>query len=510
MTPLGLPSGLVLLTAMVCSQVVRAATMATVEGSHGRDALFFLGALSLSQVLELRGGGGEVQDALIDALECSDSADEIRAQQTTDDTAASLVCGFILARGAGYGETLATMSLEDQRNTLIAENVQRLGGEAADYQALSTNENARRAYSWYLEETLRDPLLTALENVTTAAWATYDTEDQQQGQPLDCLGAVRVQADSEELVGPYHASMGSDTFALYLATTQGSGARGAWTTRPAPGQPLFERASMGKLYAAFGGFLLLFEKNDQESGPCVAAAFYESWDLLLNGTTRAYFQSERTLGGPAEGTPNLLRPPEGDDVFTSNLTIGLHYYLDGEVDQQAVAVLQDFATWTTMPLTTVNEWVNESGYHGKVGAREAFHLAATGSQPWIILEAQVTLDAWDSWRILVGDGLGYMQADIKTAGASSSLANPSVRNGALLAGGRQNADSSRLVEVKNPQHSGRSMHRHDADRKNSDSAEAITGTGPVGDALVVTLFIPTEGSSPGEAGELAYPVAVYR
>jgi len=393
-----------------------------------------------------------------------------------------LVCESLLARGAGYSsEDLAAMSLDDQRNALIVENQRWLGGATADFQALSTYENDRLAYSWYLEQALQSPLLGALGNVSAAPWATYGTKDQQ-GQSLDCLGAVRLE-NSDGLAGPYHVSTGDDTFALYLATTEDPGSGSGWTTRPEPGRPLFDRASMGKLYSAFDGFLLLFEKNDQESGPCVAAAYFESWEHLANGTVAAYFQSTRTLDGPAEGTPNLLRAPEGDSIFDSTLTIGLHFYKDGSVDQQAVAVLEDFGkSWTTMPLTTVNEWVLADGYQGKVGARETFQLEATGTQVWAALEAQETLDAWDSWRILVGDGLGYIAANIKTSGGSSSLANPSVRSSTLNTNGN----------ARGRTHKGFRSGQASATR---DSA------GP----LVVTLFVPSEGSAPGESGELVYP-----
>jgi hypothetical protein len=95
-----------------------------------------------------------------------------------------------------------------------------------------------------------------------------------------------------------------------------------------------------------------------------------------------HFVSTRTISpNNAEGTPNVLAV-EGTSVLNSRISIGLHYYKDGSIDLQAVAVLKNFELWTVMPSTISNEWMMTNGYRGKVRGRQIFTW--NGQELWTV------------------------------------------------------------------------------------------------------------------------------
>ncbi|CAE7504783.1 unnamed protein product [Symbiodinium natans] len=183
---------------------------------------------------------------------------------------------------------------------------------------------------------------------------------------------------------------------------------------------------MGQFYVLSSGVLLLYEQNGA-GGPSVAVSYYATMEAFLNGQSDPKtFVSEQTICiGNAEGTPSLY----AIDETTDELTILMHCYesKDGTaIDQQAVAVLRGFLRgsreeweWQAKLLKVVNDWFPENGFTGKLGSRSSLQWAG---RQWIIMEAQKVLDDWASWRIFLGDGLGFTRVPFDMA--SNSTANP--------------------------------------------------------------------------------------
>ena len=142
----------------------------------------------------------------------------------------------------------------------------------------------------------------------------------------------------------------------------------------------FRDVSMGKFVEAWGGILLVVEHGNPNIS--VGVAFYSSVEKFASGLAPDYhFISDRTISPAAEGTPNVLAV-EGSSIHDSRISIGLHYYKDGSIDLQAVAVLENFLDWTVMESTISNEWMMANGYMGKVGQREVFNW--NGHELWTL------------------------------------------------------------------------------------------------------------------------------
>lgn len=259
---------------------------------------------------------------------------------------------------------------------------------------------------------------------------------------------------------------------------------------------LLRRASMPKLYTnTLGGVLVLYEANTVGVGPSVAAAWFPTVAAVLAGAAPDFsFVSQRTLSGFAEGTPNLFEAT-GSSPMRSEVAVGMHYFKNGSIDQQAVGVLVNFKTWVASDVVIVNRWMARSGVKGKVGSRSRFSFRG---QVWEALEAQHFLDDWSSWRVFLGDGLGFVETSPTTAHGSSSFANPFVRQ--LPAYERGSEDVA-----------WRAVGAADALRRESDSAAGAAGAAVTAhvstggrDQYVATVFVPSEGAGVGEAGEMLW------
>jgi hypothetical protein len=81
------------------------------------------------------------------------TSDGITKLQSLSDVALSeaAVAGQVLLRsGLRNAAALSTMSLEDQRNTLISANVAQYQKPVSYFQEMSTMENSRLGYAWYI------------------------------------------------------------------------------------------------------------------------------------------------------------------------------------------------------------------------------------------------------------------------------------------------------------------------------------------------------------------------
>ena len=413
------------------------------------EVLFLLGCGTLPQLIGR--SEDDLRNLAISGLEqrCSTPVASLQALKT-EELASALLVESVLARDPTGHQRLKDLSAEDQRNTLIVVNNKRLSIPIPTLQAKSSMENSRLAYQWLLPA-LAGRLMEGIGDLRSGSTTFQATALFPSSGKRVVLGVACVRFYDSRWIAVFHAESaeGPDLFDVYVAT--GSSAQSLKVTAL-----LRKRASMGKFYlvgGGVGGVLLLCEQNGS-GGPSVAASHYTSMDAFLAGLESRSFVSPQSLGAPAEGTPSLTAIDEAAD----ELTLGMHYYKDGRIDQQAVAVLQGFLRgaepkWQALPLSIVNDWLAQAGYAGKVGSRSYFNW---NGKNWFIMEVQEVLNAWDSWRIVLGDGLGFVKVPIQMA--SKSCANPVLTT---------YSDSEGL-------------------------------------AAVSTFFIPSEGSVPGEAGELMH------
>lgn len=198
---------------------------------------------------------------------------------------------------------------------------------------------------------------------------------------------------------------------------------------------------------------------EQEEPPSahVSLMLYANRQDLNRDKVKARFDAPRTLA-LCEGTPNIYSVRLNPDIFHSSIDIGAHYYRNKVVDRQQRAKLTNFSTWQTVAERGYDQVIERFGVKGNIGDRDFinYKTAQLG-----IIEGMGTIGDWSSWRCYLYDFVnGHAEPlSIKTRGGSRAFANPAITN-------------LRLPD----------------------------GT----PAVVVTLFIPSQGSAAGEAGQLIY------
>ncbi len=212
-----------------------------------------------------------------------------------------------------------------------------------------------------------------------------------------------------------------------------------------------------------GGFLTAVEAN-RGYGGVLRFRHYPDPDALLAGR----FDRERTLPRRLsrcnEGTPSLESVHLAPDIDHSVIDVRFHYHRNCRVDRQAAGTLTDLDGWAAGADETLDARVTAAAADqgervgGNIGDRDS---AVYGGVRYTLIEVQYRLNDFGSWRIyLVDPGTGAISLEaIRTHGGSVAFANPTV---------------TRVIS-------------------------------PAGrPALVLTMFLPHEGSAPGEAGELVY------
>ncbi|CAE7597288.1 PEP [Symbiodinium sp. CCMP2456] len=397
-------------------------TASNTDASIARDVLFFLGRKPMPELIQY--SEEELRNSAISDLEsrCSTPVSSIQSL-STDEVAYALLVESILSRDPTGHSGLTAMSIEDQRNTLIVANNQRLQNKSiAELQALNSYQNSRLAYDWLLPA-LASHLIDSIGNLSLGTATFQASALNNISSPPSTVGmdvaCIRFHDRLKKWIAVFHKQQPpDDLFDLYVAVGESPNSLEVTAV-------LRTQASMGQFYFLGDGVLLLYEQNNC-SGPSVAASYYERVEDFLSGQSDPKtFVSQQTLGGSAEGTPSLTVVDETAD----ELTIGMHCYIskgDTKVDQQAVAVLRGFLRgsskdwqWQAQLLKVVNDWLPEDGVTGKLGSRSSFYWAKAR---WFIMEAQGELDNWYTWRIFLGDGLGFVKVPIRMA--SNSTANP--------------------------------------------------------------------------------------
>ena len=209
-----------------------------------------------------------------------------------------------------------------------------------------------------------------------------------------------------------------------------------------------------------GGFLMAYEKDAPRS--CwIRLRYYENLTHLLEGRYTNENDIPRSLAPTAEGTPSfesVVMGPKG--INHSKIRLRFHYFKHVRVDQLAMGTLTDFKHWQAKPSVYINEALIKSGWNGNLGDRDPFTWK---DKTYILQETQRNRNDWSSWRINLCDekGMPIRTLAIKTDQHSRAFANP---------------NATWVTDSHNQQ------------------------------KLVITLFLPSEGNAPEEAGTLLYVI----
>jgi hypothetical protein len=201
--------------------------------------------------------------------------------------------------------------------------------------------------------------------------------------------------------------------------------------------------------------------------------YYATLDRLLAGQISREFTAPRALSATAQGTPSIASVALTPDLSNSRIEVGLHYRADTDGngypddDRQGTAVLTNFSSWRSRVAERLNTAFQSAtrlhrGYskapRGSFGDRDEITFDGAALQ---LYEVQYRRNDFASWRLFLRDRrTGLLSAvRVATPGGSTSFGNPTVS------------------EVVAP--SGRR-------------------------ALMVTMFVFSEGAASGEAGSLIF------
>lgn len=300
----------------------------------------------------------------------------------------------------------------------------------------------------------RAQLRTIVENVTQADGKRYALHDDA-GHTMDTVKVIQDSTGGYLAVSHFMYTDGH--FRVNLATSSDL-LTWHWVrelagsnTGPAS-QPTIAQASNG-------GFVVAWEQESPGGGNNhLAFRYFASRTDLLAGKVARSYDAPRRLSSCAEGTPNIYSIKLAPDIDHSTIDVGGHYWWNCDRDRQQRGTLTNFNSWTTSAQPNFDNALLYWGVGGNIGDRDqAYFLGYSFG----LIEGQYTKGDFGSWRVFLYD---YQTGNadrtaIQTDGGSTAFANPT------------------LTALKTP--SGQR-------------------------AMLITLFIPSEGAAPGEAGELLY------
>ena len=288
----------------------------------------------------------------------------------------------------------------------------------------------------------RAELRHIIENVTGADAHIYNAKDNA-GHTMDC--AKIIANPSGGFIAVYHTYVNGQAKVNLASSTDVL----HWTwIRELAGSNTGSASQPTIAVAADGGFVMAWE---QEPNNHLKFVYFRNWTDLQNGAVNKSFNAPQTLSSCAEGTPNLYY------ASSTRLDVGHHFYSNCDVDRQARGTLTNFNAWTTSKQPNFDNALLYWGVKGNIGDRDA---AVYKGYNFGVIEGQGTKGDFGTWRTYLYD---YQTGNadtmhIVTDHGSKAFANPTITNTVI---GGQNA-------------------------------------------ILVTLFVPSENSGSGEAGELIY------
>lgn len=221
-----------------------------------------------------------------------------------------------------------------------------------------------------------------------------------------------------------------------------------WTWRQGYGA----QASQPTIAAATdGGYVIAWE---QEPDPIhLTIAYYATWDDLLVGKVTHRIDPPVTTRACGEGTPSI------EAASSARVDIGFHYHADCTTDREAGG-WTDWTTWQTWQTTTrpvMDAALTDAGLKGSHGDRDGITYRG---HDLILVEGQQVQGDWRTFLVLLYDDASHAAETVafRTHAGSTAFTNSTI------------------------------------------TPLAIDGK----PAIVVTLFLPTEGAKGDESGELLY------
>lgn len=357
----------------------------------------------------------------------------------------ALAYRFLLESKIKTAEELKSMLYQDLKRSIAYNNAMHTNNSISNLNHFSWDKNLRIAYQWWFPKENSDLIFKI--NKIERKKAYYKLKDNT-NQKIEVLRVIQVNEGKYKYLGVYHRMVGRNHFRLFLA---GSNNLKNWNFITNLG----ERSHQGDIKKWGKGYLLVNEEDIKEGSNNIRVRFYESYHDLCKNKSKYSVALPRKFSKYAEGTPDI-REIVGDSPNDSYIQLGFHFFNNGDVDYQAMGILKDFSHWKAWKDEVSNDNIIEMGFKGNIGARATFTISGND---YVILEAQSRKKDFSSWRLLLGDGAFYTMLNLKTDEKASSFANPGI---------------SKTIDNN----------------------------------IVMTAFLPTEGNSSGEIGQLLYIITI--
>jgi hypothetical protein len=286
-----------------------------------------------------------------------------------------------------------------------------------------------------------DRLVSLIENVKAADGYVYDPHDDR-GNGLTAAKILNAPGGGFVAVSHWPDPVTSE----FVTSVSTSDDLLNWTWRAELGrmasQPTIAEASDG-------GYVVAWE---QQPDPIhILFSYYATYDDLLAARPAKTYMPPLQLSNCAEGTPSFY------SASSTHLDVGMHYYRDCRLDREAHG-FTDWTSWNSRTEPGLDRAIERLGVDGGIGDRDG-PFTFDGFD-YMVIEGQRVLDRWDTFTTFVYDPTSgsARRLNIQTHGGSQAFSNPTV--GHVRFEGRE--------------------------------------------ALVMSMFIPGEGSAPGEAGGVIY------
>jgi hypothetical protein len=324
----------------------------------------------------------------------------------------ALTYRFLLESDIKTIGALKSMSQQELIQVLININKEQATDNNSEFEYLSMEENLRIAYQWWLP--LKNASLISQINEVGVHPPHFQVKDNH-GRATEVLRIVKADEADYKYLGVYHSMVSKNHFELYLA---GSNDLKLWKRIANLG----DRSHQGDLKKWGAGYVLVNEEDKEEGTNNIRVRYYASYNELCMNAPEYSTVLARQFSKYAEGTPDI-RKIKGDSPENSHLLIGFHYFNKGDVDYQSIGVLKNFTHWKAWKDDISNRNIIAMGFKGNIGARSSFK---SYEETFVLLEAQLENQDFSKWRLLIGDGAFYTQLNLKTPKGAASFANPGI------------------------------------------------------------------------------------